>query len=99
MDEVEPTKDKPLIIVWEEIDIQLALIHQGIEPHKNIPILVRNKSLWNTLLDKIQLGIYPNIILLLTSNMDVKKINQTLDESYLRPGRMDIIASLSLKEE
>jgi len=99
MDEVEPTKDKPLIIVWEEIDIQLALIHQGIEPHKNIPILVRNKSLWNTLLDKIQLGIYPNIILLLTSNMDVKRINQTLDESYLRKGRMDIIASLGCKED
>jgi hypothetical protein len=99
MDEVEPAKDKPLIIVWEEIDIQLALIHKGIEPHKNIPILVRNKTGWNTLLDKIQLGIYPNVILLLTSNMDVKKINQMMDESYLRKGRMDIIASLGLKED
>ena len=99
MDEVEPTKDKPLIIVWEEIDIQLALIHQGIQPHKNIPILVRNKSAWNTLLDKIQLGIYPNIILLLTSNMSITRINQTLDESYLRPGRMDIITSLGIKED
>lgn len=99
IDEVEPTKDKPLIIVWEEIDIQLALIHKGIEPHKNIPILVRNKTGWNTLLDKIQLGIYPNVILLLTSNMDVKKINQLMDESYLRQGRMNIIASLGLKED
>jgi hypothetical protein len=96
---VEPTKDKPLIIVWEEIDGPLALIHKGIEPHKNIPILVRNKTGWNTLLDKIQLGIYPNIILLLTSNMPITKINQTLDESYLRPGRMDIITSLGLKED
>jgi len=31
--------------------------------------------------------------------MDVKKINQLMDESYLRKGRMDIIASLSLKED
>ena len=77
----------------------MALIHKGIESHKNIPTLVRNKSSWNTLLDKIQLGIYPNIILLLTSNMGIKKINQTLDESYLRQGRMDIIASLGCKEE
>ena len=99
MDEVEPTKDKPLIIVWEEIDGPLALIHKGIEPHKNIPILVRNKSSWNTLLDKIQLGIYPNVILLLTSNMPITKINQLMDESYLRPGRMDIITSLGLKED
>ena len=101
MDEAEPTKDKPLIIVWEEIDIQLALIHKGIESHKNIPILVRNKTGWNTLLDKIQLGIYPNIILLLTSNIPIRKINETLedDESYLRQGRMDIIASLGCKED
>ena len=60
---------------------------------------MRNKTGWNTLLDKIQLGIYPNVILLLTSNMDVKKINQMMDESYLRKGRMDIIASLGLKED
>jgi hypothetical protein len=101
MDEAEPTKDKPLIIVWEEIDIQLALIHKGIESHKNIPILVRNKTGWNTLLDKIQLGLYPNIILLLTSNIPIRKINETLedDESYLRQGRMDIIASLGCKED
>ena len=99
MDEAEPTKDKPLIIVWEEIDGPLTLIHKGLEPHKNIPILVRNKTGWNNLLDKIQLGLYPNIILLLTSNIPIRKINETLDESYLRQGRMDIIASLGIKED
>jgi len=86
--DVNPTKENPLLVVLEEADcILLTILKQGIEPHKNIPIEVRNKSGWNKLLDKItDLAFYPNLILVLTSNISYEDIN-ALDSSVLRKGR------------
>jgi len=92
--EVQPTKEKPLIIALEEIDVQLVKIHNNnIEPHKSLPISIKDKTGWNNLLDSIQRGIYPHLILLLTSNKSADFINE-LDSSYLRKGRVDLIFEL-----
>ena len=87
--EVEPTPQKPLVIVFDEFDMVLEKIHVGIPPHKNIPIAVSDKPSWNHLLDSIQRGMYPNIILILTSNRAPEYIH-SLDPSYIRKGRVDL---------
>jgi hypothetical protein len=87
--EVDPTEDKPLIILLNEIDIGLIEITKGIPDHKNIDISIQNKTGWNNLFDSIHLGMYPNVIIILTSNKTPKFIND-LDPSYLRDERIDI---------
>ena len=86
---MEPTPQKPLVIVFDEFDMVLEKIHVGIPPHKNIPIAVSDKPSWNHLLDSIQRGMYPNIILILTSNRAPEYIH-SLDPSYIRKGRVDL---------
>jgi SpoVK/Ycf46/Vps4 family AAA+-type ATPase len=88
--EAEPTPQKPLIVVFDEADQVLVRIHEGIPPHKNMPTAVSDKSGWNHLLDSIQRGMYPNVILLLTGNNGPAFINE-LDPSYIRKGRVDNI--------
>jgi hypothetical protein len=89
-----PTKGNPLIILFDEIDINLKRIHeQSILPHKSIPTAIMDKSGWNRFLDNIQLGIYPNIILILTSNKSPQEID-ALDPSYLRAHRVDFVFHL-----
>jgi ATP-dependent 26S proteasome regulatory subunit len=92
--EVEPTAQKPLILVFDEIDLTLMKIHEGIPQHKNVPIVVSDKSGWNHMLDSIQRGMYPNIILIMTSNRGPEFIN-SLDTSYIRKGRVDIIEEMT----
>ena len=70
------------------IDVILNDIHKGIPNHKNIPIPVRNKITWNTLLDKISIGLYPYLILFLISNKSANDLSN-LDKSYLRDGRVN----------
>jgi len=94
LSEVEPTPQKPLILVFDEIDLTLMKINKGIEPHKNIPIVVADKHGWNNMLDSIQRGMYPNIILILTSNRGPEFIN-TLDSSFIRRGRVDLIFEMT----
>lgn len=88
--EVEPTKEKPLIIAIDEVDTALMLIHTGIENHKHMPISVQNKTGWNRMLDEIGRGLYPHLILLMTSNRDPVFV-RSLDPSYIREGRVDQI--------
>ena len=89
-DDVDPSEDKPLIVVFEEIDTALIKIHVGIEPHKSLPILISDKSSWNNFMDNVKRGLYPNLIILLTSNKSPDFINN-LDTSYIREGRVDLI--------
>ena len=65
-----------------------------ITKHKWLITQVHNKTSWNGLLDKIALGIYPNLILILTSNKTPKYFNNK-DTSYIRNGRVDKIYSMS----
>jgi hypothetical protein len=89
LNEVEPTPQKPLILVFDEFDMVIYKIHIGIPIHKNVPTSVPDKAGWNHMLDSIQRGMYPNIILILTSNKNPEYIN-SLDTSYIRKGRVDL---------
>jgi hypothetical protein len=83
-----------LILVLEEIDIAIQKIHSDeIQPHKNFPILIHNKTSWNRFFDRVQRGIYPNVIVLLTSNKPPEHIH-TLDSAYLRDNRINLTLEL-----
>lgn len=89
-----PSKNKPLILVLEEIDIALERIHTGeIQPHKQFPILINDKASWNRFFDRIQRGLYPHVLILLTSNKSPQAICE-LDPAYLRENRVNLILEL-----
>jgi SpoVK/Ycf46/Vps4 family AAA+-type ATPase len=94
--EVEPTPEKPLIIVFNEIDAALLKIHEGIAPHEKIPIAVADKTGWNGMLDNIDRRMYQDVILIMTSNRDPEFID-ALDPSYIREGRVDLIVEMKEK--
>lgn len=86
---IMPTEEKPLIIVLEEFDIIINKIHHNLIPtHKHIPIQVKDKTSWNSLFDRLDRGLYPNVIILLTSNVNPEYVDK-LDKSYLRQGRVN----------
>ncbi len=86
---IMPTEEKPLILVLEEFDILINKIHHNlIQFHKHIPIQVKDKTSWNTLFDRIDRGLYPNLIILMTSNINPEYVDN-LDTSYLRQGRVN----------
>lgn len=93
--EMEPDRNRPLIIAMDEIDEAVRIIMSDSPPnHKRMPIAVGCKAGWNRMMDEIHLGIFPHIILLLTSNIHIDCIN-SIDPSLLRPGRVDVVAGLS----
>lgn len=90
-----PTKSRPLIVLLDEVDVLLKQIHEEtILPHKNYPIQMQDKSGWNRFFDSVQIGLFPNLILLLTSNKSPEEINK-LDPCYLRQNRVDFTFHLS----
>lgn len=94
LSDVDPTPQKPLVIVFDEFDLVLEKIHAGIPNHKNVPTMIKDKVSWNHTLDSIQRGMYPNIILILTSNRGPEYI-ESLDSSYIRKGRVDIMFEMT----
>ncbi len=78
-----------MVIVFDEFDSALIKIHEGIPPHNKMPIAVTDKPGWNHMLDEIQRGMYQDIVLILTSNRGPDFIH-SLDESYIRKGRVDL---------
>ncbi len=98
-DEIELVREKPLIVAFDEVDVALLRIHESTIPdHKNIPTLIQDKTGWNRFLDNFQRGLFPYLILLMTSNRPPEFIN-TLDPSYLRKGRVDGIFEMATKTE
>ena len=98
-DIVKPTYENPLIIVIDEFDGILDMLHKNeVKCHDNIPIEVRNKMSWNTLLDDINLNVYPFIIVLFTSNLHKTTIINNYEQSYIRKGRIDLYYGISLKQ-
>lgn len=93
-EEAHPTHEKPLILAFDEVDNVLMMVHTGITPHKNLPTAIMNKSGWNQLFDEINRGMYPHLIVIMTSNRPPEFI-QSMDASYIRPGRVDICAELA----
>ena len=93
--EVNPSEDKPLIIVLDEVDIMIDKIHHNkIIPHKHIPTQVQDKTSWNRFLDDFNLGLFPYVILVLTSNLSADSIKIKYDPSYIREGRVNISIQL-----
>ena len=94
-DSVKPTEVSPLIVMIDEFDLIVDMIHKTeIECHETIPIEIRNKTSWNTLLDDVNLNIYPYMIVILTSNLDKTAFISKYEQSYIRPGRVDIYRSI-----
>lgn len=88
MEEAQPTKDRPLIISFDEIDIPLTNIHAGIPSHPKVSTAISDKVSWNRFFDNFQRGLYYNVILLLTSNKSPDYFIG-MDRSYLKPERID----------
>ena len=92
---VLPSYEKPLIVLLDEGEILLRSLTDGVPLHKNYIIHMRSKVHWNALLDKIQIGCYPNSILMICSNSSKHEIDK-LDPSYLREGRINRYFTLGL---
>ena len=99
LDEAEPKRNHPLIISMDEIDVPLTKIHNSeIAPHKHLSIDVLDKSGWNRLFDNFERGLFPNTIILLTTNKTPAIIN-ALDPSYIREGRVDLVVEMRPKTD
>jgi hypothetical protein len=86
---VAPTQEKPLIVVFEEADGMLREIHNNaVRHHNNLPTEITSKGEWSNFWDNMGF-LYPNVICILTSNVDPSEIN-AMDSSYIRDGRIDI---------
>jgi SpoVK/Ycf46/Vps4 family AAA+-type ATPase len=92
--EAEPTENTPLIVAFDEIDGPLQRIHEGISDHKNLRTKVKDKQGWNQMLDEIQMGFYPHMVIILTTNKRPEFFND-MDPSYIRDHRVDKIYELS----
>jgi hypothetical protein len=92
--EFDPASNKPVVLVFDEVDTAIANIHsEKIEDHKKYAITTKNKAGWNQMLDQIQRGMYPHLILLMTSNKTPDYIRE-MDPSYIRDGRVNLILEL-----
>jgi len=88
--QVEPTKETPLIILFDEIDTLIHSVHHNrIQKHKHLPIEVYNKTSYNTFFDNMSDILYPYVILLLTSNKTKEEIDKETHSCYLRKGRVN----------
>lgn len=92
-----PSAESPIILLMDECDICISCLAKGtFEPHKEIVGQLTNKNSWNSMLDKIDSGIYPHLILFLTSNYSKELIcsklprldEDKIDSSWLREGRV-----------
>ena len=95
--EADPSSEKPLVVAMDEFDGALVAIHAGIPPNKYIPITVGDKAGWNKFLDEIDRGMFPHLVLVLTSNRDPAFV-RALDPSYIREGRVDLILPVAAAE-
>lgn len=87
---INPTEDAPLVLVFEEVDGMVLNLHMGkVEQRQHNPVQIKNKTDWNCFLDKFDREIYPNVILIMTTNKSADWFDE-LDPSYMRAGRVDL---------
>lgn len=87
----EHSASRPLVVLLDEVDVLLQSVFDGVPLHKNCLTQVRNKTQWNTLLDKVQMGCYPNVIIVMCSNKSREDIDKQMDPSLLRNGRINLL--------
>lgn len=82
---------KPLILLIDEFDILIENIHhqKNYTQHKWFRTPIYNKDTYNTFMSEYTL-LFPYVIYVFTMNRTKKEIND-LDQSYIRPGRIDKI--------
>lgn len=89
------TQHSPLILLMDEIDIMIEQVHRGEKmTHKKYPIQIHNKTTWNLFFDKLSMGLYPYVIIVMCSNVmptDIRK----MDPCYLRENRIDLVMNMS----
>ena len=84
---INPENDNPLVVVIEEIDTIINKIHNDNVPkHNDYYTQLKNKTDWNTFMDRFDRKMYSNIILILTTNQSAEYFDK-LDPSYMRHGR------------
>ena len=82
---------KPIIVILDEIDILIEKINNKTsDEHKKFSKEIYNKTSWNKFMDKIEYGMFPYVIFIMTSNKQKKYID-SFDKCYLRNGRINII--------
>jgi hypothetical protein len=87
---ISPTEESPLILVFEEVDGMILNLHtQTIKQTEHHPIQIKNKTDWNSFLDKFDREIYPHIIIIMTTNKSDKWFDE-MDTSYMRQGRVNL---------
>jgi hypothetical protein len=86
---IEPTKEKPMIVVLEEVDNIIRRLKEGIPSHKSSPILIQDKPGWNSFFDNFGKGRYRNVFFVMTSNKPQEWFDGE-DPSYFRKGRVDL---------
>jgi DNA replication protein DnaC len=103
-------KNKPLIVCIDEIDVILKKMHKNSCPKSFLQKIfnfinfssnpeeknceVYDKGSWNRFTDDIQLGTYPNTIIICTMNESPEYIKK-LDHSYIRDGRINAILDMT----
>jgi DNA mismatch repair protein MutS2 len=87
--------DANTLLLIDEFDVILDKIHNNkITMHADMPTEVYNKTTWNTLLDDINIKLYPYVIIILTSNLSKDEIDLKYDPSYIRNKRVNIYHNL-----
>jgi hypothetical protein len=87
---ISPTSEYPLVLAFEEVDGLIMNLHFGkIVQGNHNPIQIKNKTDWNSFLDKFDRDIYSNVIIVMTTNMSAEWFDE-LDKSYMREGRVDL---------
>jgi len=94
--ESDVTEETPLILCFEEVDVIIQAIHKGIERHKSETTQIQCLSDWNSFFDKVQRGVYRNIIIIMTTNKTPDEICLATHPSYLREGRVDMIREMKV---
>ena len=87
---VSPSKDEPLIVVLEEIDMPLTKMYDGsLIPHRDIPSQITNKTDWNQFFDRFDRIQFPHVYFIMTTNKTADYFDE-LDVSYMRAGRVNV---------
>jgi hypothetical protein len=88
--EHEASETSPIIVCLDEVDEALVKISNGkIVPNDRVMTLASDKRGWNTLLDNVERGLHPFMILVLTSNKTKESIDDLCgDDSFLRNNRV-----------
>jgi hypothetical protein len=88
---------KPLVVCFDEVDAVLEKIQKNTIPNnETVQTSVRDKCGWNKLFSKVERGLYPYLIIILTSNRSPEQVTQMMgnDGSFIRKGRVDRFFSM-----